>query len=105
MTSGGEDKSVSLTGQTIKAGGGKRRVKNIVKLNLLPLPETYFQYSHSFTQIDHSKFNNNTRKEEFQNCKTIICWKKKRGGKQNNRKKATNIFNVTTNVTVLVSNI
>lgn len=78
MTSKVKDKSISLTEvKPIKNGREKQGVKNVVKLNFfLSLPKKYFLYAHSFTQTDHSKFKN-TRKEEFQNYKTIICWKKR----------------------------
>lgn len=81
MTSEVEDKRISLTEvKPIKNGREKQGVKNVVKLNFFYLLlKKYFLYAHSFTQIDHSKFKNNTRKEEFQNCKTVICWEKTRG--------------------------
>lgn len=104
MTLEVKDKSISLTEvKPIKNGREKQGVKNVVKLNFLPPPKKHFLYAHSFTQTDHSKFKNNTRKEEFQNYKTIICWKKEGGSKI--IEEATINFNVTTNVTVLVSNI
>lgn len=78
MTPEVKDKSISLTEvKPIKNGREKQGVKNIVKLNFLPPLKKYFLYAHSFTQTDHSKFKNNTRKEEIQNYKTIICWKKR----------------------------
>lgn len=102
MTSKVEAENINLTETKHNKKLLKKLVKDIVKLNILSPSMKCFLYASNFTQVDHSNFKSTTRKEEIQNCKFKNLLKEK----ESKVLEGANIyFNVTTNVTVLVSNI